>query len=391
MSIRVSHCAILATVLLLGGCTYADDLFGTNWSGEHPSVSRPAPASTHATTYSSPPSPTSANPSPIVGTAGAGSSDSTGTIVGQKVQSLRADLARLQADVDRNEQDFAAARRAVQSDSQVYFDTVARINARLQTGTTPGNPHLIAEWNQAQISLDRLNGDIAQLSRVSTQAAASASLASYVSNATRDAFALQGGVEADHRHLSEIQTQVDSTSVKLDSLLNAVSDEIASQSNYVANERDNLITLSQAIKNGRLFGPSLATRAFASAPAAHEPVPARRAAAAPRRVAPHVATAENRPLVVIRFDRPNVAYQEALYTAISRALERKPSATFQLVAVAPSSGTAAQVAVNSNASKHNAENVMRSLTDMGLPADRVTLSATTSADVHSNEVRIYVR
>lgn len=392
MSIRLSHCAILATALLLGGCSYADDLFGTNWSGEHPSVSSPAPApaSAQATTYSVPPSPTPANPSPTV-SAVAESGDSTGTIVGQKVQSLRADLARLQADVDRNEQDFATARGAVQGDSQAYFDTVARINARLQTGTTPGNPNLIAEWNQAQSSLGRLNGDIAQLSRVSTQAAAAASLASYLSNATRDAFALQGGVEADHRHLSEIQTQVDSTSVKLDSLLTAVSNEIASQGNYVANERDNLITLSQAIKNGRLFGPSLATRAFASAPAAREPVPARRAAAAPRRVAPHVATAENRPLVVIRFDRPNVAYQEALYTAISRALERKPSATFQLVAVAPSSGTAAQVAVNSNASKHNAEDVMRSLTDMGLPADRVTLSATTSADVRSNEVRIYVR
>jgi hypothetical protein len=137
------------------------------------------------------------------------------------------------------------------------------------------------------------------------------------------------------------------------------------------------------------IGP--ASRAFASAPAARESDSARRAAAAPRRLAPRTALAENRPLVVTRFDRPNASYQEALYTASSRALERKPSATFQLVAVASSSGTAAQVAVNSNASKHNAEDVMRSLTDMGLPADRVTLSATTSADVRSNEVRIYVR
>jgi hypothetical protein len=385
MSIRASHCAILATALLLGGCAYADDLFGTNWSGEHPSTSSAPPAQT--ATYSIPPSPAEANAMPMAGAGSAAVGTPTGTIVGQKVQSLRGDLERLKGNVAQHQQDFGAARGSVQRDSQAYFDTVARINSRLQTGTTPGNPNLIAQWNQAQTSLDRLSGDIGLLNRVSTQAAADASFASYLSNAMRDAFALQGAVEEDHRQLSEIQTEVDATSVKLDSLLNMISDEIARRSNYVANQRDNLITLSEAIKNGRLFGPSLATRAFAAAPVARASLPARRAEAARQ---PTVA-AGNRPLVMIRFDRPNVAYEEALYTAVSRALERKPSATFELVAVAPSSGTAAQVAVNSNASKHNAEDVMRSLTNMGLPADRVTLSATTSGDVHSNEVRIYVR
>jgi hypothetical protein len=34
---------------------------------------------------------------------------------------------------------------------------------------------------------------------------------------------------------------------------------------------------------------------------------------------------------------------------------------------------------------------MRSLTGMGLPADRISLSATTSPDIRSNEVRLYVR
>ncbi|HYL48914.1 MAG TPA: hypothetical protein VET84_06070 [Stellaceae bacterium] len=387
MSIRASHCAILATALLLGGCAYADDLFGTNWSGEHSTVTAAPPA--QSATYSVPPSQAELNPQPTNSAAPAMTSPgaSTGTVVGQKVQSLRSDLERLKGNVAQREQELGTARASVQRDSQAYFDTLARINSRLQTGTTPGNPNLIAEWNQAQTSLDRINGDIGQLNRISTQAAADSSFASYLTNATQAAFSLQGAVEEDHRQLTAIQSEVDATTVKLDGLLNNVSDEIARQSNYVANERDNLVTLSQAIKNGRLFGPSLASRAFAPTPVARTPLPARHAEAAPKPVAP----AGNRPLVVIRFDRPNVTYEEALYTAISRALERKPSATFELVAVAPSAGTAAQVAVNSNASKHNAEDVMRSLTNMGLPADRVTLSATTSGDVRSNEVRIYVR
>ncbi|MGH6973694.1 MAG: hypothetical protein ACRED6_03605 [Stellaceae bacterium] len=388
MSIRASHCAILATALLLGGCAYADDLFGTNWSGEHSTVAA-APPQQQATTYSIPPSQAELNPQPTSSPSSTyeDSSAPTNTIVSQKVQSLRSDLQRLKGNVAQREQDLAGARASVQRDSQAYFDTVARINSRLQTGTTPGNPNLVAAWNQAQTSLDRINGDIGQLNRISTQAAADSSLASYLTNATQAAFSLQGAVEEDHRQLTAIQTDIDATTVKLDALLNSVSDEIARQSNYVANERDNLVTLSQAIKNGRLFGPSLASRAFASAPVTRSSLPTRHA----ETTAHPAATGGNHPLVVIRFDRPNVSYEEALYTAISRALERKPSATFELVAVAPSAGTAAQVAVNSNASKHNAADVMRSLTNMGLPADRVTLSATTSAEVQSNEVRIYVR
>ncbi|MGH7000423.1 MAG: hypothetical protein ACREEA_02850 [Stellaceae bacterium] len=388
MSIRASHCAILATALLLSGCAYADDLFGTNWSGEHSTVAA-APAQQQATTYSIPPSQAELNPQPTNSPSSsyASSGEVTNTVVGQKVQSLRSDVQRLKGNVAQREQELTTARASVQRDSQAYFDTVARINSRLQTGTTPGNPNLIAAWNQAQTSLDHINGDIGQLNRVSTQAAADSSFASYLTNATQAAFSLQGAVEEDHRQLTAIQTDVDATTVKVDALLNSVSDEITRQSNYVANERDNLVTLSQAIKNGRLFGPSLASRAFAPTPVTRSNLPARHAeAAAQRSVA-----AGNRPLVVIRFDRPNVTYEEALYTAVSRALERKPSATFELVAVAPSAGTAAQVTVNSNASKHNAEDVMRSLTNMGLPADRVTLSATTSGDVNSNEVRIYVR
>ena len=79
----------------------------------------------------------------------------------------------------------------------------------------------------------------------------------------------------------------------------------------------------------------------------------------------------DRPLVIIRFDRPNVNYQQALYNAVSQALSRKPTATFDLMAISPSQGTAAQVALNSAAAKRNAEDVLRTLTDMGVPGSRV--------------------
>ena len=98
-----------------------------------------------------------------------------------------------------------------------------------------------------------------------------------------------------------------------------------------------------------------------------------------------------RPLVVIRFDRPNIQFQQALYNAVSRALERKPNASFDLVAVSPKQGSPAQAALNSTQSKRSAESVLRTLADMGLPANRVKLSSRASQDVESNEVQIYVR
>jgi hypothetical protein len=97
------------------------------------------------------------------------------------------------------------------------------------------------------------------------------------------------------------------------------------------------------------------------------------------------------PLVTIRFYRPNVPYQEALYIAVSAALERRPDVMFDVVAVTPQLADPAQVTLHSDASKRNVDNVFHSLTSMGLSAEQVSLSATTNASVQSDEVRLYVR
>ena len=91
---------------------------------------------------------------------------------------------------------------------------------------------------------------------------------------------------------------------------------------------------------------------------------------------------DRRPLVVIRFDKPDVAYEPALYQALSRALERRPGAVFDLVAVSPTGASAA-------AAKQRADAVLKSMTGMGLPSDRVAESA--SASAKSPEVHIYVK
>ena len=99
---------------------------------------------------------------------------------------------------------------------------------------------------------------------------------------------------------------------------------------------------------------------------------------------------DDRPLVVIRFDRRNVKYQKVLYDAVSRA-GTPPNARFELVAVSPRAGSTATAALNTTAARKNAQAVLRALTDMGLSPDRVRLSAATAGDAASNEVRLFVR
>jgi hypothetical protein len=164
--------------------------------------------------------------------------------------------------------------------------------------------------------------------------------------------------------------------VLIDKLLNDISGDINRQSNYVSNERRNLTALSLAIKNGDLYGGSVNNRAVANA-AAQQQV----ASATP-------AVAGRQPLMVIRFDRPNVAYEQALYSDVSRALDRRPGATFDVVAVAPAGSNSG---LNTTSSKRNAENVVRSLTSMGLPPDRISLSARSSASALGYEVQVFVR
>lgn len=307
----------------------------------------------------------------------------TNTFVGAKVAQMRGDLGRLQGSINQHTADLQAIRVTTAQNAAAYYGTVAAVQARLQVGTTPGNPILQQQWGQAQAQLDTLNLDIANMNSLSTRVAADSSLAAFMLEAARATYGLAGAVDEDHRALATLEDDVNRTVVALDRILNELNGDLQRQTAYLNSERSNLASLSVGIKNGELLGQGLGNRAFASA----APMPASPISAS----AGSTMTEGRRPLVVIRFDRARVDYQQALYTAVSRALERRPDAAFDLVAVSPNRGNAAQVTLNSANAKRNAESVLRSLTEMGLPATRVQLSSTTSTQAQNTEVHVYVR
>jgi hypothetical protein len=386
MTGKRSWATIAGALVLLAGCEFVDEALVPTLAGEDPAgkeaeskqVAIPVSAAERNT------QPTISGAPPQLGETrfeppGVTPGEVTGTAIGRRVDRLRNDLVEMQQSVRIDNADLQSLRQQSITNANQYQQLVAGIQAKLQVGTTPGNPNLVRAWNGAQATLDQISNNIGQMNNLANKVANDSSLASFILESVQATFGLTGAVDADHAQLTILEDDTNRTVVLIDRLLNELNEDISRQTNYVGRERANLTVLSLAVKNGELFGTSLANRAFSSAGGV---------ASQPQRVGN---LANRRPLVVIRFDRDDVPYEEPLFTAVSEALNRRPSAAFDLVSVVPQRGTPAQVALNANSARRNAERVLRNLTAMGLPSDRISLSATTSTETTSSEVHVYVR
>ncbi|HEX3675198.1 MAG TPA: hypothetical protein VHU87_13070 [Rhizomicrobium sp.] len=396
-----------AMVLGLGGCGSIDDaLFG----GPDDSTTAPAPApipagnmqgtlpSTSLSDSGAPaysPSSSGGNggmvgtlpqQGPSAGQAVSGGSTSasitpiaiepgndTGTVVSHTIQSLRGEIASLQDKIVASAQQLGELKSVAGQSAADYHEAKAHITTRLQIGTTRGNPELVSEWNTAQSALDTLTSNINALNALGTQVADESSRAHYVLDTVHATFDVSGAVDEDHRQLKTLEDETNQTIVLIDRLMMEASDNVQRQTSYVANERANLTTLAAAIKNGELYGAELGSGMIATAPAYGSSMGGGAA------------------LVTIKFDRSNVDYQQILYTALAQALQARPGASFDVLAVSPTRGTAASVQLAQTEAQRHAQSVMRSMTDMGVPATRLSVSSTTDPSIGTSEVRVYVR
>lgn len=409
MVLSKSRFLTLGAALLLAGCSFASDALFPSLRGGEPAAT--APTETQRDFGGgAPPSLGNTNFEPTAVTPGS----PTGTFVGRKVATYRDELRQLQETVRSRNANLQRLRSETARDSVAYHEIVGGIHARLQVGTTPGNPVLTEKWNQSQHNLNKINDDIVSMNQLATEVASDSAMAAYLLDSVRAAFNLQGAVEEDHRQLRILEDETNQNVVLIERLLTELSTDVSRQQQYLANEKGNLNTLAVAVQNGQLYGASLGNRLRAATPQIASAAPSIGPLISRRRPVQSSAPASfgafgepgsapapsgfsgstfggQRPLVVIRFDRANVPYEDALYQAVSTAIERRPNAMFDLVAVTPTSSGPAQTALGANTARRNAEAVLRSLTNLGLPADRVRLSAMNSADAVTNEVRIYVQ
>ena len=373
---------LLACVLTAGlaACTDVDNMFAGSddisaSDAAQPAAAGMAPDAGAPPTAGLPPPPTaSAGIAPIATitpvTINPGSD--TGTQVNKTIQTLRGQVSGLETKLAANAQRLADLRNNGAAAAGAYQESKARITTRLQIGTTKGNPELVSEWNSAQTSLDTLSANINQLNALGTDVTGDSSGAHFALDQISATFNVSGAVDEDHRQLSVLEDETNQTIVLIDRLLKEVSDDIQRQTAYAANERNNLTVLAGSIKNGELFGGTPGLTAAAAASNLQF-------------------AASGTPLVVVRFDRPNVDYQQVLYAALNQALQARPNANFQVVAVAPTRGNAASVQIAQTTARRHAQEVMRSMTDMGVPASRMNVASSTDPSAANSEVRVFVR
>ncbi len=330
----------------------------------------------------------------------------TNTVVADKVSALRSDLNGLKDRVNGLSSNLKGLQERSRAQSAEYNASIATINTQLQTGTTPGNPRLVEKLNIAQNNLDGMSQNVTDLNSMAVEAANAASMGSYLLESCRSAYGISGAVEEDHVALAQLEDEVNAAIVTVDRVLNDVNDAITRTAAYMSSERSNLRTLAFAVTNGDYYGRSLASRPFSSAPPTTinsayggnmmaQPASYTSSGMMPMDGAPPAVMAQPlsgpRPLVKIKFDKQNVEYEQAVYMAVNEAMQKYPNARFELIAVNPSSGNAAQVAIESTRARRNAESVLRSLSQMGVDVSKIDLSTQESAEARSNEVHIFIR
>ena len=84
----------------------------------------------------------------------------TGTFVGGKITQFRGDLSSIQNAVSSHNNDFLRFKDLVDEQTSVYQGLSSAIRSRLQIGTTPGNPVLVGQWNDAQRALEDIQNNV---------------------------------------------------------------------------------------------------------------------------------------------------------------------------------------------------------------------------------------
>ncbi len=226
MALRVQRSVLLLAAVVLSGCTEGS-VFA-------PSVSPP-----------------SSNPA----------ISQTGTqTVKQRIQQLRSDQAALANGISQQQAQLNATRSRLSSDSAAYSGLVNGITSRLQTGTTPGNPELVNQWNAAQAKLDDATLGVGQLNSLASQVTTQASVAGYLLENIRATFAVGGAVDEDHRNLRAIESETTRSMQQIDRLIGDLNAQIGRENGFLARERTNLAALSYGVNLGRLGNPPGAQR-----------------------------------------------------------------------------------------------------------------------------------
>ena len=303
----------------------------------------------------------------------------TGTFVGGKINQFRADLSSIQNAISSHNNDFLRFKDLVDEQTSVYQGLSSAIRSRLQIGTTPGNPILVGQWNDAQRALEDIQNNVNNLQIVNNRVTADAALITHLKNAIDSSFFISGAIDEDHNQLKVLNDDVQRTSVLYARLMDELEQKISREIMILNDERQYMKKLAEDVEVGK-FGGRVSSPPTTSSNIQEQAKPK------------NIDTVNIAPLnydnaiLVIKFDDTNFDYSTALFESISNALEQMPSANFEVVAVSPTGG-----ASFSDKARQRASEVFGKIVEMGVPSERMSLTSSNSTTAQAEEVHIYLK
>lgn len=301
--------------------------------------------------------------------------------VSETVSKVESSVAELNQALRQNKETFKNLKAQSAEKAAKYYEIVAHINARLQIGTTPGNPELTEMWKQASAALTEMGDKVQEMKILNGEVnKQNAQINALLGNIAKT-FTVPGALESDHERLKDLEDETNLTLIAQKRLTSELSAQVDRQMQAFKNESALVAALANGIRSGKPYGAEAAAPVSLNSPASLQP-------SLSDENDDDVPTAKidgRRPLMTIRFDRANVAHEQPLYRAVKAALDKRPNTDFELVAV--SSAKKGNVA---DALK-KADAVRDTLLAMGLPADRVYVSKTTDMKAKTAEVRLFLK
>jgi len=306
----------------------------------------------------------------------------TGTFVGGKISQFRADLSSIQTAISSHNNDYLRFKDLVVEQTSVYQGLSSAIRSRLQIGTTPGNPILVGQWNDAQRALEDIQNNVNNLQIVNNRVTADAALITHLKNAINSSFFISGAIDEDHNQLKVLNDDVQRTSVLYSRLMDELEEKISREIQILNAERQYMKELSADVEVGKFGGRVSAPPTRSSQSTGTQKIE-EQGSIDTIKIAP---LNYDNAILVIKFDDTSFDYSTALFESISNALEQMPSASFEVVAVSPTGG-----ASFAEKARQRASEVFNKVVEMGVPSERVSLASSNSTSAQAEEVHIYLK
>ncbi len=374
----------LALAALVTGCALTDEVLFQSFAGEAPAAKGSTIDQGHILNLGTPaPGLRKGNFRPPKLGAGK-ASDTEG---GRAVALLRLGFMDLLTRIQFHNDELQLLRRSLVVDAKGYSAAVAELGLEAGDAVPANDAQFAARTDDMGRRLNRLYADLLKLNGLASKVTVAAAVAARHLNDSRALMDLPDLTAEDRRQLAALQRTIEATITLTHEFLSETHLDIGSQTQYATEQRTRLAELIDQVASADPEGPVKAGQEPRTRDTGDTGDAAETEAADTGLAAGKFAMPAGRPLVIIRFDRPDVAYGKPLYQAVNEAVTRRADARFEIVGVSPL-GTNGLV---TTAAMAHALKVKQTLSEMGLPEDRMRLLSAASADAASDEVRVFVR